>query len=1104
MKKLFRRLTSKDSGFSLLEVSIATAIMVIGFSIAAPALNNAIADASVNQTKSNLYQASLIVEDARYQNEGAYPTDMPTQLVSNPDMADFRYTYSDDQSMYCLMGRDSSGQKWFMGNLVTEPYKPTPDMPGCTQSNLGSGSKALGVAPVLVSPAVTGENTWDFGTYDYALANMQWSGATCNPATNDPDPGQVQLVEYQARVVNTASGQIKLVNNGDWMTGTSVTGIALTDWIPNDNITYQVRMRCTYDYETYFESWVSTPDTIKTFPVHASLVLKSPAPAMTWTFTQEYPVLSYSGTEITCPAMASPRYRAVVTQGSQKITFGWLSTPVYNNLSLTNFIGGTNTYFASEASCKINSTYYSANSAPPSNIDPNSVYDTSGPGGTSGPLVSPVPPAASIMGIHCVTKYQRLDEANKGNCEYDSTIADSTYVPNAIMWNSPGCGTGYTIEYFIRRTAPNAFDWQSLGTTPQYNITGNSVSPGSTATYEVKARCNKTGFPSSAFSQAATISFKTSWKPSDGSAIQFTWTPSTADASWASTVQEGSGYLYDRMIGAATSTCQNGTVPSSYRIQVSADGGATYYTATGLASSTINRSVLTTQGDTFWPMGLSIQTRGQAVCSDPLGDYADVVEAYGNWSAVQELGYSAPTQVNNLTCVTKYVRITEASRGACSYDSGVAAQTYTPDLVKWDAATCVSGYTPHYYVRSTTNGVVSSSWTTVNGLQILPSAFVASYVPGTSVKYEVKYVCEKTSTGKYSSDSAVNSKTFQVSYQPMAVGTIQFNWTPTENDTSWGAYGNYGGVGYYFWDQFQGTPTSNCSNGTAPTNYNIQLDRWGMGTYSGVTNVAAVSGKAQINRSQISYPDSYWPQGAGMGVHAQAICSDPYGDYAPVTQNYSDWAGQYYMAIMQPSAPASAWNDGWGTFYWSAPSSGCPNVDGGYFQYAARQTRFGNSYGSWGTYGWGTGTSSGLNQYNQGYPFDTYTKARCVSRYGVVSPESGETYTGWVAGLNHNGTWIDTYVRHGMTRGNCPGGSWEAGHHLYVYSGAGLNNGWYWGWGWFFGQAYGYGNDGSAFFANGNYGSSWAYSGYTYCTTSWRGTGWVHGWEGTDGARVVY
>ena len=1103
MKKLLKRFSQKDNGFSLLEVSIATAIMVIGFSIAAPALNNALADASVNQTKSNLYQASLVVEDARYQNEGAYPTDMPTQLVSNPDMADFRYTYSDDQSIYCLMARDDSGQKWFMSNLSTEPYKPTPDVPGCTQANLGAGSKTVGMAPTIIPPSVTGENTWDFGTYDYAQANLQWSGATCNPASNDPEPGQVQLIEYQARTVNTSSGQIKQVNSGEWMTGTSVTGLALSDWIPGDTISYQVRMRCTYDYETYYETWVSTPDTIKTFPVYASLVKKIPAPTMTWTFTQEFPVISYSGTEITCPIIASPRYRAVVSQGSQKIVFGWMSSPTYNNLSLTNFIGGTDVYFLSEASCKINNTYYVANSGPPSNINIADNYDTSGPGGSSGPIAAPEPPPASIMGIQCVTKYQRLDEASKGNCTYDASIADSTYVPNAVKWNSPGCGTGYEIEYFVRRTAPNAFDWQSLGTTSQYNINDNSVSPGSTATYEVKAKCNKPGFPSSAFSQAATISFKTSWKPSDGSAIQFAWTPSTADVSWSSTSQEGSGYLYDRMTGAATSTCQNGTVPTSYRIQVSSDGGTTYYTATGLASSVINRSILTTQGDTFWPMGLSIQTRSQAVCSDPLGDYADIPSTYSNWSSVQELGYSSPSQVNNLKCVTKYSRVTEASRGACTYDSAVAAQTYTPDLIKWDAAVCVSGYTPHYYIRSTVGATVSA-WTNITTqTSYLPATLVASYTPGTSVKYEVKYVCEKGS--KYSTDSALANKTFQVSYQPIATNTIQFNWTPTENDSSWGAYGNYGGVGYYFWDQFQGTPTSNCSNGTAPTSYNIQLDRWGMGTYSGISNAAPVSGKAQVGRSQIAYPDSYWPQGSGMGVHAQAICSDPYGDYSPVTQNYSDWAGAYYMAIWQPSAPASAWNDGWGGFYWSAPSSGCPSVDGGYFQYYARQGRYGNEWGWWGAYGWGTNTSTGLARYTEGYPFDMYARARCVSRYGVVSPESGETASYWTANLNNYGTWISTWIRHGhVYSSGCPGGSWAGGQHLYAKSGAGLNHGWFWGDGTFFGQYYGGGNDGSTWMVNGNYGSSYAYSGYTNCNTSWRTSGWSFGWEGTDGNYIVY
>lgn len=1079
MIKTLKKLFKNDNGYSLLEIGIATGIMVIGFSVAAPALNQAMQNASENETKSNLYQASLVIEDARYQNEGAYPTLMPDELVNNPAMADFRYTYSDDQTIFCLMGRDDTGQKWFVGNLATEPYVPTPDQPGCTQDNLASNSKALGEDPVMIPAEVTGTNTWEFSEYDYSVANMSWGGGSCTPSTTDPEPGAVQKIEYQVRVVNTSTGEIIEAQNGDWIMGTAMNSIALQDWLPNDEISYQQRMRCTYDYETYYDSWAAAPDTIDEFPVEGSLVKKVPAPEMTWTFSQEFPVISYSGTEITCPIVASPRYRAIVTQGDKEIKFGWMATPEYNNLSLTNFVARENVYIFSEASCKINNTYYVANSAPPSNINAADVYSGDGPGSTVGPFLPPDPPPASVMGIYCVTKYERLDEATKGDCRYDPNIADSTYVPNAISWGSAGCLPGYEVEYLIRRSAPNTTEWVSTGSTPSYNIGTNTVNPGALVTYEVKGRCiNTASGTASDFSQTSPISFRTSWKPSDGSVIGFVWTPSTDDVSWASTSQEGSNYLFDRMIGAPVSTCQNGTVPSSYRFQISKDGGNTWFTTDANTSPYVNRSSLSTQSDTYWPMGLSIQVRGQAICSDPFDDYAAIPSTYSNWSGVTELGYSAPDSVTGLNCVTKYQRLTEANRGACSYDSTVAAQTFTPDLVKWNNSVCVSGYTPRYSIRSIVGGTTGNWSDAGTATTWVPAVSNGSYPAGTAVQYEVKYKCENAASGKYSADSELTNKSFTLSNKPIETRTIEFNWTPSQDDWTWGNPGNYGG--YWFYDRFYGTPTSTCSNGSAPSSYNIQMDRWGMGTYSNLNGQPS----ATISRSQIASPDSYWPQGAGMGIHAQAICSDPYGDYASVAQNWSGWAGPYYMAVSAPAAPASAWSDGWGTFYWSGV--GCSYADGGYAQYASRQGRYGNEWGWWGAYGWGGNTSSSIPRYTEGYPFDMYARAVCISRYGVWSPESGERGASWTAGMGGSAYVYLPAVRTGAVDGYCNAGAWADSHRLYFRSAAGLNHGWYWTSRQFIGSNI------------GNFGSNYAVSGYVRCLTSWNNrTHWS--WGGTNG-----
>lgn len=1045
MIKKIKNLFKRDDGYSLLEISLATGIMVIGFSVAAPALNNAISDASENATRTNLYQASLIIEEQRYQNEGAYPTIMPQELTANAEMADFRYTYSDDQMVYCLMGRDSTGQKWFMGNQSTEPYMPSATEPGCTQDNLGSGSKALGEAPVLIPAEVSGSNTWDFGTYDYSLANVSWSGASCTPSTTDPDPGTVQRVEYQVRVVNTSSGEIVEGQNGDWILGTSMNSIALTDWIPNDDISYQVRMRCTYDYETYYDSWNSTNDKVDEFPVQASLVKRVPEPNMTWTYAQEFPVLSYSGTEITCPLIASPRYRAVVTQGDKTITFGWISAPEYNNLSLTNFVPREGVYIVSEASCKINNTYFVANSAPPSDINPSDVYNPGDSGGTGereiGPFMPPEPPPAAIMGIHCVTKYERINEASKGDCVYDANIAESTYVPNAVHWGSPGCLPEYNIEYQIRRSAPNATGWVSTGSTPKYNIGADTVAPGQQVTYEVKGRCiHIASGTSSDFSQVASTSFRTSWKPSTDDPMEIVWTPSTLGSSWVFDGQQGSGYLYDRVTAAPTTTCQNGTVPSGYRFWVSSDNGATWIVSPTQTSPFINREALSGQADTYWPMGLSIKTKAQTICSDPLGDYPDVVTSVdkltnASWSDTIELGYSAPTEVTGFNCVTKYQRATEATRGGCAYDATVEAQRYTPDLLKWNEGICQVGYTPHYYIRSVEMDGRINAWADATNLkQWVPAKSNVDYKNASNIslldssnvqtpRYDVKYVCENASNGKYSADSNIATKTFQLSNKPSTVTTVNMSWTPSTADTSWST--TEAQNGNYLYDSIAASPTMTCTNNTYPVGYSAKVGREGKGTYS---TLSFTTKDFNVNRSAVATPDNFWMQGSKIVLQAQATCADPNGDYPNQAQNWTALSSPIVIGAVAPAAPPSPANNGWRKFSWASPS--CAAVDGATVQYYSRQSRHGNTYNSWLARDWSTETNVDAPEYNQGYPLAMHVKARCVSSYGVISAESAEATSAWTSAINPpaNVSWYFAGNKkwYYTDWGGCPAGSTPA------------------------------------------------------------------------------
>lgn len=191
--------------------------------------------------------------------------------------------------------------------------------------------------------------------------------------------------------------------------------------------------------------------------------------------------------------------------------------------------------------------------------------------------------------------------------------------------------------------------------------------------------------------------------------------------------------------------------------------------------------------------------------------------------------------------------------------------------------------------------------------------------------------------------------------------------------------------------------------------------------------------------------------------------------------------------VYNPGAVGSIWNDGWGTWWWTA-NVGCGA--GTSTQYLGQQTRHGNTWSVWNTWGWSGASGnpgSGLAVYNEGYPFHVRVVTRCAGPNRI----SGDTYSGehgWTAWLNHHGTqaglvaWRTTRFWHS----NCPGGAWTINTHMHTWiQGGRYTAGWSWFWG----------DHNNSTFGGRAWGSGWA-EGRSTCTTSWRASGQAAGAAG--------
>lgn len=1012
IRNLFK---NKDHGFSLLEVSVAVGIMVIGFTIAIPTFDNALEAASANEVKSNLSTTSITLENARLTNEGVYPTSFTDEMLANNTFKSVRYTYSDDQQNYCLMGVTDSNQKLFLSSEglpsgVPEEqhwgdvYKPSLDAPGCTLPNVGyDGGLGGSTRPLISSPSiVSANNSWDFANGAASSeANLSWSQGTCVSDPSSTYVVDIQGTQYQARWVNVTNSSIIQYNGGNWSSSSNITGAPLTDWLPNDNFTHQVRMRCIADFEVYYTDWVvSSQDTVDTFDVYKTYVLSSPTPTVTWDYGTTSPKGSFTVAEITCPSGFSPIYRGHASQaGATSITTDWQSSANFL-FNLTNFTSGKAVSFTADSACSLNANTYVIGTLNPPLQE-----------GNASPVMTPPQAPSPVANLHCEVAQLRgtsLDgyakEAALGGCDENATSVMQTYAPNAIRWDASQCASGYSPTYFTSKW--NGLDWDSAvsQTSPIKLLTNNPI-PGSIVKYKVYAKCSDGSEGGTSVAGGSTeITFTTSWQTPTNAAFEMTWTPSTDDSSWASaepagaTLAGSATYMYDRVTASTTSTCSNDSAPIGYvyRLQRQSDGSVIVNGTLSdpVAGLTINRSQWSASAQ-YWAEGNSIKLAVAAVCSDPSGDYEPVLSEYSAYSPEILIGYESPNaNIPNTTminCVTKYSRLAtaEATKGGCITDATVSTNNFAPDVIRATAVTtCLSGYSPTYFASEDDGATWASLGT---GRDYTPSNHTAA---GESHTVQMKHQCvSSTRKSDYSSEI---SKTYVTSLKANQTGTLDVAFTASVADTSWANASALNG--YYLYDQFDGSTTVTCTNGEYPNKFNASVSKAvvaGVNTAYAWNNITLDNDTTpNVKRSDFASASTIWMEGSKMSVKAQAVCEDPNGDYNEVAMTAPTAVTTFSIAAQAPATWTVPVSSGTTFSYAPAGNNTCTAVYGGYNQYDPWQNSYGNTAsgyntGTWrDTLGWRTAVSvsvknAGFLVYD-GRPVGMSVTSRCVSSYGII------------------------------------------------------------------------------------------------------------------------
>jgi type II secretory pathway pseudopilin PulG len=118
-----------ESGFSLLEVTVAVGIMALGFLIMVPNFTNSLNFAYDNEVKNELSQAVVIIENQKFFDGSQYPLNPPDSFLVNEKYNKFTYNLSQNRINYCLTGESKSGLRFTYSSGKDEIVESTEGLP---------------------------------------------------------------------------------------------------------------------------------------------------------------------------------------------------------------------------------------------------------------------------------------------------------------------------------------------------------------------------------------------------------------------------------------------------------------------------------------------------------------------------------------------------------------------------------------------------------------------------------------------------------------------------------------------------------------------------------------------------------------------------------------------------------------------------------------------------------------------------------------------------------------------------------------------------------------------------------------------------------------